>query len=537
MSQNSLSSLSSQRVFSIPELATRVFDFSASQDRARLLRTCRMLYKIALPYVWEEVEDTRHLLLLLKGASDNSIWSAEKTESPDVNIVWAFERSHPFTRFDIYAPYVKSLDIYGRKRKHFKVLGWKVLITRARNQALLPNLHTLIIQTSCDSHGPDQPMWVAAFASPSLVNLSIVPSEPGETPTISWAAASVLMKHVLPFASKLQKIGLFPDDDVGNHANNGESHFLAMLSEDPFYEYVRSATNLRHLSGSLAWTDDKSLLILGQLPYLETITLSGADDFRMNNFKLPTDYFPSLHGLYFHNMHPLFAEQMLWTKSLLKGLTSLDLHLTMDLLDDSEVSRDEWLITEFFPCLADAPRVEKLKIYLEEDTKPEPYEIGESVLDILSELPLQHIQLRGLVLDSEALQMDLDNIWPSLTHLEILEQSVSLAGLPKFAAIPCLQHLELQLDLRRETLPELYSLGESNLTTLAASKGGKVCSKFADVDFVARALLSIAPSLMCVTWPTPEGSAPKNEVRQHECVEFLNGQLSSLREINMLRSM
>ncbi|KAG8760485.1 hypothetical protein FRC12_009567 [Ceratobasidium sp. 428] len=537
MSQNSLSGLGSQRVFSIPELATRVLDFSASRDHARLLRTCRMLYKIAIPYVWEEVDDARHLLLLLDRASDHPIWSAEKTESPNVNIAWVAERSHPFTRFDIYAPYVKSLDVYGRKRKHFKVIGWKVLITRARNQALLPNLHTLIIQTSCDSHGPDQPMWAAAFASPSLVNLSIIPSKPGETPTISWAAASVLMKHVLPFASKLQKIGLFPDDDVGSYIKDGESHFLAMLSEDPFYEYVRSATNLRHLSGSLAWTDDKSLLILGQLPYLETITLSGADEIRVNKFKLPTDFFPSLHSLHLHSMHPLFAEQMLWIKSLLKGLTSLDLHLHMDMLDDSEVSRDEWLITEFFPCLANAPRVEKLKIHLEEDTKPEPYGIGESALDILSDLPLQCLQLRGLVLDSEALQMDLDNIWPSLTHLEILERSVSLAGLPRFVAIPCLQHLELQLDLRRETLPELSGLGESNLTTLVTSKGGKVCSKFADVDFVARALLSIAPNLTCVTWPTPEGSAPKNEVRQHECVEFLNGQLSSLREINKLRSM
>ncbi|KAG8760483.1 hypothetical protein FRC12_009565 [Ceratobasidium sp. 428] len=211
----------------------------------------------------------------------------------------------------------------------------------------------------------------------------------------------------------------------------------------------------------------------------------------------------------------------------------------MGQLDDTEVDHDEWLAESFFPYLANTPHVEKLKIYLEGDTKhdTEPYEIGESILDILSDLPLQYLQLRGLVLGSEALLLDLEDVWPSLTHLEILGQSVSLTGLPRFLALPCLQHLELQLDLRREALSEPYSLGGSILTTLVGSKGGKVCSKFADIDFVARALLSIAPNLTCVAWPTPGEGASKNEVRQYECAEFLNGHLASLREIDTLRSM
>ncbi|KAG8706656.1 hypothetical protein FRC09_002296 [Ceratobasidium sp. 395] len=539
MPESSLPGSKSQRVCSIPELAIRVFDFCASQDRAPLLQTCTMLYRIGIPYVWGEVDDARHLLLLVDGAFEKMMWGVEKGTPRDVSLVDAFRRSNPFTRFDIYAPHVKSLNVYGRKRKLFKVTGWKALISRARSQALLPNLHTLVMQTSCDRHGPDQPMWVGAFASPSLVNLLITPSEPGEAPTISYEAASVLMKNILPHVSQLQTIGLFPDYQVGRYGDEGESNFLAMLSEDHFYMYLAGATSLRHLSGSLAWTGNESLLILGKLPYLETITMSLADEAGMDlDFQLPEDSFPSLRGLFFHKMDPIFASLTLHLTPLLRGLTSLHLHIIMGLVDETEFEHDLWLAEMFFPCLADAPHVENLKIYVEGDAKDgviEPFEIDEPVLDIMSHLPLQYLQLRGLVLDSEALQMDLNSVWPLLTHLEIPAQPVSLAGLPKFIAISCLQHLEVQLDLRREDFPEPYDL-ESSLTTLAASKGGKVCSNFADVDFVVHVLLSVAPNLTHVTWPTPGGGASKNEVRQYECAEFLNGYLLSLRETSTLRS-
>ncbi|KAG8796178.1 hypothetical protein FRC12_003769 [Ceratobasidium sp. 428] len=384
-------------------------------------------------------------------------------------------------------------------------------------------------------------MWIGAFASPSLVNLLITPSEPGRAPTISYEAASVLMKGILPQVPKLEKLGLFPDYEVGKYGDEGESNFLAMLSGDQFYMYITGATSLRHLSGSLAWIDDEPLLVLGQLPYLETITVSSADEVSMAlEFKLPEDSFPSLRGLFLHKMNPFFAMPILGLTPLLRGLTSLDLHIVMGLLDEEGVDSDSWL-ADFFPCLANAPRVENLKIYLEGQTKHEPiepFEIDEDALDTMSQLPLQYLQLRDLVLGSETLQnMDLDVAWPSLTHLEIPAQSVSLTGLAKFVAIPSLQHLELQLDLQRESVPEYYDLGQSSLVTLVTSKGGKVCSKFADVDFVARALLSMAPRLTCVTWPTPGKNTFKNEILQYERAEILNGYLSSLREINRLQSM
>ncbi|KAG8702523.1 hypothetical protein FRC08_003436 [Ceratobasidium sp. 394] len=538
-SRNSALISKSQRTFSTPELVTRILDFSATQSRARLLQTCKILYKAAIPYVWEHVDSAWYLLLLLDAAFEKPMWDARTTEPPEICLLDTHRRNNPFLRFEIYAPYVKSLDVYGRKRKLFDVSGWKVLISRAQQQVLLPNLHTLTIQTLCDSHGPDQLMWIETFASPALTNLLIVPSVPSEAPTISYAAASSIMKTLKPHLPRLQRLSLFPDYEVGGYADKGESNFLALLSGNPFHTYMADATSLRHLSGTLAWTDSESLLILAQLPHLETITIhSGVDEAGMNaGFKLPKNSFPSLRGLYLYNVPPFFVGPIMCLKPLLRGLTSLDLHINMDRLDSTEIDHHDWLNEDFFPCLASALHITELKIWAELGTEnsDSPYVIDDTVLPMFSHLPLQSLLLRDMVLPSEALQLDLGTIWPSLTRLEIPGQRVSLASLPRFATLHRLQYLELELDLRNEPIPELHGLKQPALTTLVTSKGGKMCSRFADIDSVARSLLAILPGVTCVTWPEPKEGAPMEEIRQHEFAEYLNGHLSSLREIRALR--
>ncbi|KAG8706655.1 hypothetical protein FRC09_002295 [Ceratobasidium sp. 395] len=530
----------SQQVFLIPELATRVLDFSATQDCARLLQTCRTLYKLAIPYVWKNVNNARRLLLLLDRAVEARTPSSQQTEPLDVFLLGTMYANNAFARFEVYAPYVKSLDVYGNTRRHFKVIGWKVLIARARNQALLPNLHTIIVQTSYDSCGHDHLMWVETFISPSLVNLAITPDKPGLAPNISYDAASAIMKTILPQVPRLRKIELFPDYDPGNDVSHyRESTLLALLSADPFYTYIRGADCLQHLSGSLGWVNEEPLLILGQLPRLETITLFGhdIDNFNLDsNFELPQDFFPSLHGLYLRGLCHHDAASILRLKPMLKGLKSLELHINMDELEPE--GHDEWLAEIVFPCLIDAPRTEKLEIYPAADAANRlgPFVIDRPSLMVFSPLPLRVLHLRNLVLGSDALQLNLNDIWPSLIHLEIPGQLVALAGLPKFVAIPRLQHLELQLDLQSEPVAKPYAPGESSLVALVASKGGTMCSNSANIDFVASTLLSVAPRLTSVIWPTPGKSASKDEVRQYERAKILNGRLSSLREINTLRS-
>ncbi|KAG9126315.1 hypothetical protein FRC07_003941, partial [Ceratobasidium sp. 392] len=89
--------------------------------------------------------------------------------------------------------------------------------------------------TSCNTSGPDQPMWAGAFSSPSLVNPVITAGNLSDAPTISYPAASFLMKSLAAHHPKLEWLSLFPEYEIGNHADEAEDNLLAFLSGNIFY--------------------------------------------------------------------------------------------------------------------------------------------------------------------------------------------------------------------------------------------------------------------------------------------------------------
>ncbi|KAG9091024.1 hypothetical protein FS749_000121 [Ceratobasidium sp. UAMH 11750] len=502
----------SRQVFSIPELATLIANFSTTQDCARLLRTCRLLYKIATPL----------------GIANSPV---------KIDLVASSRFEHPFPRFDVYAPHVRSLDVYGHEGDYFKISGWTVLISHARQRALLPNLHTLTIQTSCDLHGPDQPLWVGAFASPSLVNLLVIPGGSPNPPAVSYSAASFILDSLVTHRPRLQKLGLFPSLAIGDFGGEGESGLLAFLSREPFYEYLNDLTSLRHLSSTLAWFHRKRLPVLGRLPQLETMDIySGPDDADDHgDFEIDDNLFPLLTGLYLHHLDPWDVERVISLRPLIKNLVSLSLETDLNRFNHEE-DPTEWLIGELFPIIVDAPHLAELTIKVEPPREPatRAYEIGDSVLAVFSTLPLKNLFLDNIVLSRGALNVDLGVVWPSLTRLRIPAHPASFTWLPRFAAIPSLQYLELELKLQNEHIVGFSGPRQFVLTNLVTGSGATISSTFADIDVVARALLDMWPNLSRVTWPEPGNRASTYETLKYERSGFLNGHIASLRAMQAL---
>ncbi|KAG8702525.1 hypothetical protein FRC08_003438 [Ceratobasidium sp. 394] len=478
----------SRQVFSIPELATLIANFSTTQSCARLLQTCKLLYKIAAPYVWEHVDGARHLLALIPWAIETPTYGIIGNPPEEIDLVGSSQFEHPFRRFDIYAPHVRSLDVYGHEGNYFKISGWTVLISHARQRALLPNLHTLTIRTSCDLHGPDQPMWVGAFASPSLVNLLVIPGDPLNLPTISYSAASFILGSLMTHCPRLQKLGLFPSVVIGDFGGEGESGLLAFLSREPFYKYLDGVTSLRHLSSTLAWFRPEALPVLGQLPHLETMSIySGPDDSDDHgDFDMDNNLFPALTGLYLHLLDPWDVGRVMRLTPLIKNIRSLDMETDPNRFNNNDPT--EWLIGELFPVLTDAPHLTELTIKVKPPNGPavSAFEIGESVLTIFSRLPLESLFLDNIVLSRRTLNVDLGAAWPSLTRLQMPAHHASFTWLPRFAAIPSLQYLELKLGLENGHITGFHGPGQSVLTNLATGAGATIGSIFADIDVVAR---------------------------------------------------
>ncbi|KAG8719232.1 hypothetical protein FRC09_011445 [Ceratobasidium sp. 395] len=524
----------SHKVFSIPELATLVVRFSTKQERARLVRTCRTLYNIAVPFVWETVCGAQRLLLLVDQAGTYC-----HNDEQTIFLKESFRAArNAFARFDFYASHVKYLDVYGPKGKILRVAGWKVLVARARQQVLLPNLHTFIIKTARGTNGLHQSMWVGTFSSPSLVNLLVTDGSLRNTPTVSYPAASFMMKSLVAHYPKIKKLELFPSHTTGNYPEDGESSLLAFLCGDPFYQYAAHLADLRHLTCNFAWLEEPALRVLGQLPHLENIDVYGAHDPLTESSVLPENSFPSLRRLHLHLAHPWDAVRTLNITQMVKGLTSL--HVSLGVMDSIDIQHDEepWFIDAFCPLLLNAPRLTDLWI----DANPcgmdeDDPEIDEPVLRIFQTLPLKSLYLGRIVLTEEALRLNLALVWPSVTRLCIPKQPVSLSMLSLFALLPELHHLELELNLDQFELE--CNKTTSPLATLQASPASILCSNLQEANQIIRALVDVFPNLTHMNWPTNGRGVPSRYDNTYEHkyqhISFVNGHLAALLELFKLK--
>ncbi|KAG8695631.1 hypothetical protein FRC09_009025 [Ceratobasidium sp. 395] len=354
-------------------------------------------------------------------------------------------------------------------------------------------------------------------------------------PTVSYHAASFIMRSLTSHCPKIEKLGLFPESSDGEHAEDGESSLLAFLSGDNFYEYASILTSLKHLTGTFAWFKVPALQILGQLPHLESIAVYGADDADYEGSELTEDLFPTLQSLTLHRSNCFNTLETLGATQVIKNLTLL--HVTLDICaGELDADDNTWLMEEFFPLLLNTPRLADLKInahanYVRDDN----FVIGESVLRIFQGLPgLKRLHLDEVYLSDEALQFDLASAWPSVTHLKLPGHAASLASLSRFASLPELYHLELQMELYDPTRE--YDTTLSPLMVLEASFGSAICSKFEEMDRVLHALLNTFPELTRVVW----ADDPLSRLADQHTIEragFLNGYLATLRELRALKKL
>ncbi|KAG9090385.1 hypothetical protein FS749_000596 [Ceratobasidium sp. UAMH 11750] len=283
-------------VLHLPEIATLICSFLPRSDCARLCYTSRTVFSAAAPFVWWSIDGPRLLRTLLERVEFPPI--DHLSQFPRIKIAFRDEDriDHFFSRFDVYAPYVKVLHVYGTGILYYRVEGWSVLISRARKHALLPNLRKLHFKMPHKPHPPDYFMWMTTFYSSSLVDISITPSDSDAPPLISYRTASLVLKSLMQHCPKIQRLSLLPNRELNSHYKDRETTILACLPVDPFYRYMNAATSLRHLTGTFAWFQENALLVLGRLPNLERIDICSSSDipFKHMGSLLPAGSFSAL---------------------------------------------------------------------------------------------------------------------------------------------------------------------------------------------------------------------------------------------------
>ncbi|CAE6467033.1 unnamed protein product [Rhizoctonia solani] len=523
------------RIFKVPELLSLICSFARPADCVNLGQTCKPIFKVATAFVWQHVDGAQHLLVLLSGTliiMDN--------KNPDTRkiAIGVASSNVDFSKFDFYAPYVRRLTVYGHEAKYFQVSGWAPLMVRASTKPLLPNLLSMVMQTKCDIHGPDQFMWIKAFCSPSMLTIQASPSHllSRSPPRVSPLAASAILDAISTRCPRIMRLSLFVSETLGFDKYDGENNMLGVLWQRDYYHYFRALPALYELSCSVVMLQTDSLKAIGSLPCLTRLSVysSGGLVVLQPPF-LSDNSFPALNELSLQDINPYEAAAIMQIVPLTRRLTLLELITNPEYLDFDE-SREEWITGTLLLLLANCPRLNTLHVDLDPLREiEEPYDIGhQDVMDTFSKLPLISLTLSGVHIGDWASTGSLKTVWPFLSSLRMRNQYANPLTLSCFAQLPRLQHLTLSVCLGNMVIqPTVLLL--CPLQTLEISDGIVTMIEPEDLDHTSRFLLSLFPRLRRIVW-TKFGMDTLQEVQQRRFIGFLNQHMSMRRELDELRA-
>ncbi|KAG8682864.1 hypothetical protein FRC09_016481, partial [Ceratobasidium sp. 395] len=427
-----------------------------TSDCALLSRTCKTVFKVSTAFVWSNVDGGQFLLSLLGGTR---IIDVQNTPGLKKIVIGIASSSHvDFSRFEIYAPYVRRLSVYGPGPvgHYYQVDGWEHLILRAQQRPLLPNLLSIILQSSCDGHGSDQLLWIKTFISPSLINIQATPHSVSSPPCVTSLMADVIMDSIAERCPRLFRLSIFPSRGPKQEENN----LLGYLRRRPYRESLRALPMLMELTCSVTMLED-SFSVISSMPQLRRlIVLTSGTGIVLRPPILPRNSFPALHQLHLKGLSPYEVIAILGVPPLMSQLTHLELKFKLYQLDEDE-DREEWIASDMFSLLKFSPNLQSLDLDLDPTMNlDQGYDIGhQDIMDTFSRLPLVNVTLGGVHLGDWAYTGSLKSVWPNVTSLRMRDQFASPRILSCFAQLPRVQYLLLDVHLEdfRE-FPKVASL-------------------------------------------------------------------------------
>ncbi|KAG9084286.1 hypothetical protein FS749_005336, partial [Ceratobasidium sp. UAMH 11750] len=338
------------------------------------MRTRMAGFYAAAPFVWQDHVDVLDLLALLPGVT------FQRNKDKIVEFVELPLSLPNRSRFEFYAPYVKSLEIY--PKHYFTMKIWDPLRAWSSQNPILPNLSSLKIHTNNAPVDQDiiQIGWITSFLVPSIVELRIVP---GDADNLALALTCTAGSVILRSTRQSQQV----------------QFLLGLLEPKPFRYYLSLLDMLCELETSTMLLESESFRVIGSLPNLGCLTLySTYKNPTLRDITLLDGSFPVLRRLSLMNLKDVEVQATLDLLPLVRNLDSFEINM----IHESE--HHNWLITNFFPRVKNMTQLSNICACFEID-EPLGDEFAEHVIDhpvaleVLSALPLKTVKLTGVTFD------------------------------------------------------------------------------------------------------------------------------------------
>ncbi|KAG8685130.1 hypothetical protein FRC08_013284 [Ceratobasidium sp. 394] len=353
-------------------------------------------------------------------------------------------------------------------------------------------------------------MWIPAFLSPTLTEISVVPSDTNQDALVSHLEGSGLFRCISIACPGLKKLSLCLDGegeiDYQNKPSDGRT--LAEFWDNSLPQHLARMESLCKLCTTTEILTPNAITHLAGLPNLKSLAIYPTTRPFVSTKVTQSGLFPVLRKFSLNQApHTLFSE--IWQLRIFQNLTSLVLTLLTRPETDDEL--ELWCGTLMSLIHESSPNLINLLIDFDSGYN------HDSMIDIsldpvalsMEKLPLQRLELRSASLYNNWEMMP--KIWSQLTTLKLHEEDVTATELTWFAKLLNLEHLTVGLSLSTP-LPSLVPLSPKGVNrcfvTLQSSGPVTIAG---DIHEIARWLLSLWPALKGVDWGSKAQGGPTDE--------------------------
>ncbi|KAG8713315.1 hypothetical protein FRC08_013407 [Ceratobasidium sp. 394] len=414
------------------------------------MRVSRLFFSSAAPLIWKNIYRASDLLLLISGAQLISIVrdSVEIIELPH-----SLKRSH-FARFNIYAPFVKTLVIDHEPKlspypMHHKerpirldsIIDWQVLSDYLAGEALLPNLESISFRY------PDYQAclnWLRVLLLPSVHRIEAIVVEP------EWPVEVIctMLRLAASKSADVDHLFISPrgfdtdsieDDADPDSLSERQLEFSASFA--PFHK-------LSYLRSNIAVLYPQSILVLSELPCLEELMVGveAAPDLLCYDISLPETAFPSFRELILENvMNPRWILDLWSVQALFKNLETISITMWPGIYEPEH--QNQWADDFISRLCSHSPKLSDLVILFNSggDNSLAPFRLSRGAQELFRLLPLKSLMICDAYFEDGC--AFLSSAWPGIVALGC-DQRASLADLVDFAQnLPHLEKLQLNVEL------------------------------------------------------------------------------------------
>jgi hypothetical protein len=455
-------------VFAVPELVQLIYAYSKPRENAHLALTARGIFQIIIPLLWERVDGASQLFSLLPDAEEVKNGTSPVSASHQINIenlVYLHVKQTPdeyseedFSRFDVYGPFVKHLEVFGHGDSKYHENHSEALYRYSETHTLLPKLASI---TLTNGQKPADLFWVVPFLSPSLASLEYIVTTPLYQPELSLPASSILLHMLSEKCPNLQTLSVLPvpggcyanDKKVVEAVTNKNKPKIKAKLEQGLSPFLSGVNTLVSLTTSSMILDESCLKTISTWPLLERLEIYMSPEKRYSLPDFDETSFPSLKHLGFHFLPNYEVFDMFWdVPVLVNKLTSVKI-----LFDNVFFHGDPFELRLLSTLVERSPGVEHLWLRaLDPDAWRAWHSTSASVIgDVLAKLPLQTLYIEGIEFEGRKDILEhLAETFPTLKALELRSQRADFKDLRYFAEK--MPHLErLNLDIPYNTIPSV----------------------------------------------------------------------------------